>query len=119
MSCANIHRRHMTKGQRAMAVAMIYPEPEQGKSKTSVIITEVGFAASYLSHARTVLRHSPELARSGPPIASHPTVTPGASMSEIDHATRSDWTGQRRGAHPPEQDDAPAAIVGARTPEAA
>ena len=27
---ANIHRRHMTKGQRAMAVAMIYPEPEKG-----------------------------------------------------------------------------------------
>jgi hypothetical protein len=25
---ANIHRRHMTKGQRAMA--MIYPEPEKG-----------------------------------------------------------------------------------------
>ena len=27
---ANIHRRHMTKGQRAMAVAMIYPEPKRG-----------------------------------------------------------------------------------------
>ena len=26
---ANVHRRHMTKGQRAMAVAMIYPEPER------------------------------------------------------------------------------------------
>ena len=26
----NIHRRHMTKGQRAMAVAMIHPEPERG-----------------------------------------------------------------------------------------
>jgi ParB-like nuclease domain len=27
---ANVHRRHMTKGQRAMAVAMISPEPEKG-----------------------------------------------------------------------------------------
>ncbi len=27
---ANIHRRHMTKGQRAMAVAKIYPDPEKG-----------------------------------------------------------------------------------------
>ena len=27
---ANIHRRHMTKGQRAMAVAMIYPKAEKG-----------------------------------------------------------------------------------------
>ena len=27
---ANIHRRHITKGQRAMAVAMIYPKPEKG-----------------------------------------------------------------------------------------
>lgn len=26
---ANIHRRHMTTGQRAMAVAVIYPEPEK------------------------------------------------------------------------------------------
>ncbi len=27
---ANIHRRHMTAGQRAMAVAIIYPEPVKG-----------------------------------------------------------------------------------------
>ena len=27
---ANINRRHMTKGQRAMGVAMIYPRPEKG-----------------------------------------------------------------------------------------
>ncbi|HXV29193.1 MAG TPA: hypothetical protein VD840_02580 [Sinorhizobium sp.] len=26
----NIDRRHMSKGQRAMAVAMLYPEPEEG-----------------------------------------------------------------------------------------
>jgi hypothetical protein len=27
---ANVHRRHMTAGQRAMAAAVIYPEPEKG-----------------------------------------------------------------------------------------
>jgi hypothetical protein len=27
---ANIHRRHLTKSQRAMATAMLYPEPEEG-----------------------------------------------------------------------------------------
>ena len=51
--------RHMTKGQRAMAIAMIYPEPEKGgRGKKSVRITEFGFDPSYLSHARTVLRYS-------------------------------------------------------------
>ena len=31
---ANIHRRHMTGGQRAMAVAMIHPEPDEpGRGK--------------------------------------------------------------------------------------
>ncbi len=60
---ANIHRRHMTKGQRAMAVAKIYPEPEKGgRGKKSVKITEFGFDSSYLSHARTVLQYAPDLA---------------------------------------------------------
>ena len=27
---ANIHRRHLTKGQRTMATAIIYPEPREG-----------------------------------------------------------------------------------------
>jgi len=55
----NIHRRHMTKGQRAMAVACMYPDKQQGKKATSVRITEVG--GGYLSHARTVYAHAPEL----------------------------------------------------------
>ena len=58
---ANIRRRHMTAGQRAMAVAMIYPEPERGKRTdlkgTSVPTTEV--ASGTLSHARTVLKLNP------------------------------------------------------------
>jgi len=52
--------RHMTKGQRAMAVATIYPKPEKGgRGKKSVKITESMFDASYLSHARTVLEYAP------------------------------------------------------------
>lgn len=54
---SNILRRHMTKGQQAMAVAMMYPEPTPGKR--SVIIT--GVSESYLSHARTVYHSAPDL----------------------------------------------------------
>jgi hypothetical protein len=62
---SNINRRHMTKGQRAMAVAMIYPEGKPGErtdlhSATSSKIEEVG--AGYISMARTVLKWAPELA---------------------------------------------------------
>lgn len=53
---SNIARRHLTKGQRAMAVAMLYPvpglkiKPADGLNKGS------------LSQARTVLRQLPEVA---------------------------------------------------------
>ncbi len=48
-----LYRRHMTKGQRAMAVAMIHSVPEKGgRGKKSLKITEFGFDPSYLSHAR-------------------------------------------------------------------
>lgn len=57
---SNVKRRRLTKGQSAMAVAMIYPDPKQGKRATSVAITEVN--SGYLSHARTVLRASPDIA---------------------------------------------------------
>ena len=46
-----------------MAVAKIYPEPEKGK-RTDLLknSTGLGFDKAYLSHARTVLRHEPDLA---------------------------------------------------------
>ena len=52
----------MTKGQRAMAVAKIYPEPEQGKRKTSLETKQVGISKTNLSFARTVLAYAPDLA---------------------------------------------------------
>jgi hypothetical protein len=58
---ANIRRRNLTKGQQAMVVAKLYPEPEKGgRNKNAVITTE--FSSGLLSHARTVLRHAPDLA---------------------------------------------------------
>jgi len=57
---ANIHRRHMTVGQRAMAVAMIYPKAHPGK-KTSSVSEEAKVSAVYLSQARTILTYTPDL----------------------------------------------------------
>ena len=53
----NVHRRHLTKGQQAMAVALAYPNPEQGKRETSLKIKEVGINAGYISQARFIIRH--------------------------------------------------------------
>ena len=60
---ANIHRRRMTKGQRAMVVAKIYPEPEKGgRGKKASLKEEFGFGAAHLSRARTVIRYAGDLA---------------------------------------------------------
>jgi len=59
---ANVHRRHMTKGQRAMAVATIYPEGGRGgRGKTREKITGLPFDRTNVSRARTVLRYAPDL----------------------------------------------------------
>ena len=65
---SNIARRHMSKGQQAMAVAMVYPEPEKTthgkKSKTKLLLeTKTNFSGARLSQARTVLACSTDLAR--------------------------------------------------------
>jgi ParB-like chromosome segregation protein Spo0J len=61
---ANIHRRHMTKGQRAMAVAMIYPEAERGgrgqKAASSGRFTDI--AHQRISQARAVIQWARDLA---------------------------------------------------------
>ena len=56
---ANLARRNLTKGQQAMALAMIYPEPGSRKSKETL-----PFSKMRLSQARTVRRHSLPLAES-------------------------------------------------------
>jgi hypothetical protein len=63
---ANITRRHLTKGQQAMAVAMVYPEPEKGgrgkKGEIKTVTEKTTVSGSRITVARTVLRHSRELA---------------------------------------------------------
>lgn len=64
---ANGERRNGTKGQQAMALAPIYPEPEKGGSgKKSERAAESAslFSATRLKQARSVLRHSRDLAES-------------------------------------------------------
>jgi hypothetical protein len=55
----------MSKGQQAMVVAMMYPEPSKTKRKGSGSLEpkELGISAGRLSQARTVLVHSTDLAR--------------------------------------------------------
>jgi len=50
----------MTKSQQAMAMAMLYPESQQGKQITSLQKNEV--AGSYIRKARIVLRVLPSVA---------------------------------------------------------
>lgn len=59
---ANIHRRHMTKGQQAMAVAMVYPEPEKGGRGKNSFVSKGFISDSRLSLARTVLTFASDLA---------------------------------------------------------
>lgn len=56
----NIARRHLTKGQRAMAVARLYPATHPGQKQTSPVSGEV--SKTRLGYARAVLRWAPELA---------------------------------------------------------
>ena len=54
----------MTKGQLAMAAAIIYPEPEKGgrnkKSGTAKLAGSGGFTHQRVSQARVVLKHTPD-----------------------------------------------------------
>jgi hypothetical protein len=60
----NISRRHLTKGQQAMAVAMIYPAPGKGGrgKKKTMDETSTLFSPKRLQLARTVLAYSSDLA---------------------------------------------------------
>jgi ParB-like nuclease domain len=60
----NISRRHLTKGQQAMAVAMLYPDGGKGgRGKRRNPSETVGFSATRLKQARAVLAHSLDLAQ--------------------------------------------------------
>ncbi len=50
----------MTKGQRAMAVGKIYPEPEKLKRGGSSVSEQQHIPKGKLSEARTVLQEAPD-----------------------------------------------------------
>ena len=64
----NLMRRNLTKGQQAMALALMYPEPETGgrgrKSKAGNSSLSDGFSSTRLKQARAVLHYSRPLAQS-------------------------------------------------------
>jgi hypothetical protein len=58
---ANLERRNLSKGQQAIALAMIYPEPTRGrghKDAARKVLETRGFSRQRLEQARTVVRHS-------------------------------------------------------------
>lgn len=61
---ANVHRRSLTAGQRAMAKAFVYPETTErgGRGKKKTLPVPEGFSPQRLSEARLILRHSRVLA---------------------------------------------------------
>jgi ParB-like chromosome segregation protein Spo0J len=60
----NLHRRHMSKGQRAMAVALLRPEPKMGRgSDEAKVATQSGVSADYLRRARALLAWSEDAAK--------------------------------------------------------
>jgi hypothetical protein len=61
----NVNRRHLSKGQKAVITAFLYPEPEnggRGKKAATNSKDSLGFSPMRVSQARTVLRHSRALA---------------------------------------------------------
>jgi ParB/Sulfiredoxin domain len=64
INASNLNRRHLTKGQQAMAYAMLYPELKKG-GRGKKLLSGLTVSAServMISRARKVLRHSREMA---------------------------------------------------------
>ena len=57
----------MTAGQRAMATAMLYPNPEKGgrgkRSEAAKAKATLGLSSMLLSEARYILVHAPDLVK--------------------------------------------------------
>jgi hypothetical protein len=60
---SNINRRHLTKSQRAMAVAMLFPESGKGGRGKKNPEFNSEFSSRYVREARTVLEWTPEVAK--------------------------------------------------------
>ena len=64
IASANLMRRNLTKGQQAMALALMYPEPDKGGRGKKNSLLNGGFSQQRLSQARLVLHYSRPLAQS-------------------------------------------------------
>jgi hypothetical protein len=64
---ANLARRNLTKGQQAMALASMYPEPEKGgrgkKGQLKTVTEKVTVSQNRITQARFILKHTPELGK--------------------------------------------------------
>ena len=61
ITSVNLARRHMSAGQRAMALAMLYPDPAKaGRRKNGSATEPLNVSKSRLSNARAVLRIAPD-----------------------------------------------------------
>jgi hypothetical protein len=56
----NVNRRHLSQGQRTMAVAVAYPEPQEGKRRCSENEQLNSVHKGLLSNARLVLKYAPD-----------------------------------------------------------
>lgn len=85
---ANLERRNLTKGQQAMALAMIYPEPEKrgrgNKSEARKGLETEPFSKARLSQARSVLHYSRALAES----VIKGAVSLDAALAQVEAAKR-------------------------------
>jgi hypothetical protein len=74
-------RRDLSAGERAMAVAMLYPQPEKGGrgKKKTVEDTSTLFSTKRLQQARIVLHHSAELAKA----VRDDTITLDAALATV------------------------------------
>lgn len=91
---ANLNRRNLTKGQQAMALAMIYPEPEKGgrgkRSQNRESLSRT--MENRLSQCRSVLRHSRDLAET---VLSGVTPLDEALQKVVEEKTRAQGDGAR------------------------
>src|SRR2546426_12667698 len=63
IAAANIHRRNLTKSQKALCLAHLYLEPEKGgRGKRSKLVVE--FSGELVRQARFLLKHTPDAANS-------------------------------------------------------
>jgi len=86
-------RRNITKGQKAMGHAKLFPEPNKpGRGKKKVEVTSTIFSDKLLQQARAVLAFSPELARR----VTEGTITLGDAYQKVRSEEGEDKADDRR-----------------------